>query len=205
MIEKISIAIDMDDVLAGTTEKIIRSYNFLHHTDFAPDDLATLDLKRLFDEPTMQILFEEMNAPGFTRDLVVKEHAIEVVRELNEIYDVYIATAAMEIPGSFHDKFDWLQEHFPFLDVNHYIYCGNKKVVRSDYLIDDNLRQLHQFQGTGILYTAHLNRHIEAPFKRLDSWLDVHSHFIVQRPERIEETREKRIEAYEKSLASFKV
>ena len=204
MTDKISIAIDMDDVLAGTTEKMVLSYNTLKKTNYIPDDLLTLDLETVFDETTMMQMFNEINSPGFTRDLVVKENAIEVVKELNDLYDVYIATAAMEIPGSFQDKFEWLQEHFPFLDVNHYIYCGNKKVVRSDYLIDDNVKQLHQFRGTGILYTAHFNHKIEAPFTRIDSWTEAHVHFIDNRQHRIEETRERRIKAYEKSLAALK-
>ncbi|WP_373751423.1 5'(3')-deoxyribonucleotidase [Jeotgalibaca porci] len=204
MTDKISIAIDMDDVLAGTTEKMVLSYNTLKETNYIPDDLLTLDLETVFDETTMMQMFNEINSPGFTRDLVVKENAIEVVKELNDVYDVYIATAAMEIPGSFQDKFEWLQEHFPFLDVNHYIYCGNKKVVRSDYLIDDNVKQLHQFRGTGILYTAHFNHNIEAPFTRINSWTEAHGHFIDNRQHRIEETRERRVKAYEKSLAALK-
>ncbi|WP_373739545.1 5' nucleotidase, NT5C type [Jeotgalibaca porci] len=204
MSDKISIAIDMDDVLAGTTEKMVLAYNTLKKTNYIPDDLLTLDLEAVFDETTMMQMFNEINSPGFTRDLVVKENAIEVVKELNDVYDVYIATAAMEIPGSFQDKFEWLQENFPFLDVNHYIYCGNKKVVRSDYLIDDNVKQLHQFRGTGILYTAHFNHKIEAPFTRIDSWTEAHGHFIDNRQHRIEETRERRIKAYEKSLAALK-
>lgn len=204
MTEKMSIAIDMDDVLAGTTEKMILSYNTLKKTNYVLDDLLTLDLEAAFDETTMTQMFKELNAPGFTRDLVVKENAIEVVKELNEMYDVYIATAAMEVPGSFQDKFEWLQEHFPFLDVNHYIYCGNKKVVRSDYLIDDNLKQLHQFKGTGILYTAQFNKKIEAPFTRIENWTEVHGHFVDNHQQRFEETREKRLKTYEKSLATLK-
>ena len=40
-------------------------------------------------------------------------HAQEVVEKLNEHYDVYIA-AAMDVPTSFHDKYEWLLEYFPF-------------------------------------------------------------------------------------------
>ena len=77
MTDKISIAIDMDDVLAGTTEKMVLSYNTLKETNYIPDDLLTLDLETVFDETTMMQLFNEINTPGFTRDLVVKENAIE--------------------------------------------------------------------------------------------------------------------------------
>ena len=45
-------------------------------------------------------------------------HAQEVVKKLTEQYDVYIATAAMDVPTSFHDKYEWLLEFFPFLDSN---------------------------------------------------------------------------------------
>lgn len=41
-------------------------------------------------------------------------HAQEVVKKLTEQYDVYIATAAMDVPTSFHDKYEWLLEFFPF-------------------------------------------------------------------------------------------
>ena len=29
--------------------------------------------------------------------------------KLTEYYDVYIATAAMDVPTSFHDKYEWLR------------------------------------------------------------------------------------------------
>lgn len=41
-------------------------------------------------------------------------HAQEVVKKLTEQYDVYIATATMDVPTSFHDKYEWLLEFFPF-------------------------------------------------------------------------------------------
>ncbi|WP_373756128.1 hypothetical protein, partial [Jeotgalibaca porci] len=68
MTDKISIAIDMDDVLAGTTEKMVLSYNTLKKTNYIPDDLLTLDLETVFDETTMMQMFNEINSPGFTRD-----------------------------------------------------------------------------------------------------------------------------------------
>lgn len=204
MPKKISIAIDMDDVLAGTTEKMVDFFNQMNQTTYTPDDLLTLDLEEAFNEKQRAAFIRELNQPGFTRDLAVKENAIEVVAELNQRYDVYIATAAMEIPGSFQDKFAWLQEHFPFLDVNHYIYCGNKKVVRSDYLIDDNIKQLHQFRGTGILFTAKFNQKIDTPFKRIDNWTKAYQHFIDDYEERLEEVQYNRLQTYKQGLALLK-
>ena len=52
-------------------------------------------------------------------------HAQEVVKKLTEQYDVYIATAAMDVP-TFHDKYEWLLEFFPFLDPQQFVFCGRK-------------------------------------------------------------------------------
>lgn len=78
-------------------------------------------------------------------------HAQEVVKKLTEQYDVYIATAAMDVPTSFHDKYEWLLEFFPFLDPQQFVFCGRKNVVKTDYLIDDNPRQLQIFEGEPII------------------------------------------------------
>ena len=42
------------------------------------------------------------------RQLPVLPAAQEVVEKLAAQYDVYIATAAMDVPTSFHDKYEWL-------------------------------------------------------------------------------------------------
>ena len=59
------------------------------------------------------LLHEILREPGFQK-LKVMAHAQEVVKKLTEYYDVYIATAAMDVPTSFHDKYEWLREYFPF-------------------------------------------------------------------------------------------
>ena len=180
MSREISIAIDMDDVLADTTEKLVAIYNRLYNCNYVSEDLVGSDLEKLLSKEVMVDMYQEFNKPGFTRDLIVKPHASQVVEELNQQYKIYIATAAMEVPGTFNDKYDWLKEHFPFLDQNYFIFCGNKRVVQADYLIDDNLQQLKDFQGTGILYTAKGNEEQKTSFVRVNGWMDVRTHFIDQ-------------------------
>ena len=65
---------------------------------------------------------------------------------LQQHYEIYIATAAMEVPSSFNAKFHWLKQHFPFIPASHIVFCGNKSILDGDYLIDDNPRQLRLFQ-----------------------------------------------------------
>ena len=83
----------------------------------------------------------------------------------------------MDVPTSFHDKYEWLLEHFPFLDPQHFVFCGRKNIINADYLIDDNPRQLAIFEGESIMYTAvhNMNHH---EYKRVNGWKDVEALFL---------------------------
>ena len=62
---------------------------------------------------------------------------------------MFIATAAMEVPTSFTAKYEWLGRHFPFISPSNVVFCGDKSILRADFLIDDNPRQLRRFVGQG--------------------------------------------------------
>ena len=66
----------------------------------------------------------------------------------------------MEVPTSFTAKYNWLGRHFPFIPPSHIVFCGDKSILRADFLIDDNPRQLRRFQGQGILFEAPHNIHV---------------------------------------------
>ncbi len=74
-----------------------------------------------------------------------------VLERLQSRYEIFIASAAMEVPTSFVAKYDWLAEHFPFIPTSHIVFCGDKSILRADYLCildDSNPRQLKLFQET---------------------------------------------------------
>ncbi len=117
------------------------------------------------------------HAEGFFKGLDVMPGSQEVIRALQDKYDVYIATAAMEFRNSFVDKYDWLREHFPFIPWTHIVFCGDKSILAADYLIDDQARNFSGFQGEGILYTAPHNVKVEG-FRRVADWLEVRKMFL---------------------------
>ena len=166
-----SIAIDMDEVLADTLKKVILQFNERTGMSIKKEDLLEKKLRTEYPEHVNH-LNELLLERSFFRDLEVFPDAIRVVKRLNEHYDVFIATAAMDVPTSFDAKYAWLQEHFPFLDPQHFIFCGYKGIVATDYLIDDNPRQLRAFKGKGIIFDAVHNQSI-TEFDRVTSWQDV--------------------------------
>ena len=103
--------------------------------------------------------------------------AQRVIRRLQESFEVFIATAAMEVPTSFTAKYDWLERHFPYIAPSHIVFCGDKGILDADFLIDDNPRQLRRFGGEGILYSAPHNI-AASGFRRVADWLEVEDLFL---------------------------
>lgn len=172
-----SIAIDMDQVLANMFKKMGQTINELFGTTYTEEEFLVAPRNQLTKDQQKQ-LFMALNEPSYFRDLeLLDPHAIDVVRELNEHFDIYIATAAMEVPGCFNAKYDWLREHFPFLNTQNFVFCGNKAVIHTDFLIDDNPKQLRAFKGTGLLYDMPYNAHVEE-FERVKGWQGVREYFL---------------------------
>jgi 5'(3')-deoxyribonucleotidase len=92
--------------------------------------------------------------------------------ELSLHHDVYIASAAMEVPSSFGAKYEWLQKNFPFIPPSRIVFCGDKNIINADVLVDDRSRHFKEFRGTGILFTAPHNT-TETAHLRANNWNDV--------------------------------
>jgi len=107
--------------------------------------------------------------PGFFSDLETIDGSREVVRELAERYEVFIASAAMEVPTSFGAKYAWLRERFPFIPPSHVVFCGDKGVPDVDFLTDDTPRHFERFRGTPVLFSAPHNRG-ETRYPRVRCW-----------------------------------
>jgi 5'(3')-deoxyribonucleotidase len=167
----------MDEVMADALGEHIVRYN----RDFNENiSLADLQGKWLWDVVSTDrhhALQGYLDSEDFFESLVVMPEAQRVVRRLQQAYDVYIATAAMEVPSSFEQKFRWLARHFPTIAPSNIVYCGDKGILSADYLIDDNPRQLRRFQGEGILFTSPHNLAVKG-YKRVNDWLDVEKLFL---------------------------
>ncbi|KYG89117.1 5'-3'-deoxyribonucleotidase [Metasolibacillus sp. FSL H7-0170] len=174
-----SIAIDMDQVLANFYKKLCKTVNENFNTNYTDEEFIAGTRRDLPEEQTRK-LYECMNEPHFFGDLeVLDTDAIEVVQKLQEDYDIFIATAAMEVPGSFNAKYEWLERHFPFINKQNIVFCGTKAVIHTDYLIDDSPYQLEAFKGTGILYSMPYNLSTEG-FIRVNNWKEIEAYFQKQ-------------------------
>ena len=170
------IAIDMDEVIADFIPKHLALFNRDHNENITVEDLKGKKLRELRPQLKEEIM-NYLTEPTFFRDLAVVKDSQEIIRELSEHYEIFIATAAMEFPTSFTAKYEWLKEHFSFLNDRNFVFCGDKSIINADYLIDDNVRFLKRFLGQGILFTSPHNIR-ETDFVRVNNWKEVKNYFI---------------------------
>lgn len=164
------IFIDMDGVIANIIEKWIITYNERYDDDLKLEDIKSWDLSQAVKPEAKKCCNDIFKIEGFYRDLPIIGNCVEVIRELKEEleYEVFILTDPFT-KYSLEDKWDWLQEHLPFIDTRHYIFTGNKSIAGEGFLIDDGLHNLEVFQGVGLLYDAVYNR-CNTDYYRINNW-----------------------------------
>lgn len=75
---------------------------------------------------------------GFFADLDEMPGAIESFNLLKEKYDVWILTRpSFKNINCFSDKAKWVLDHLGYSVLEKLIICGDKSLVKGDYLIDD--------------------------------------------------------------------
>ncbi len=167
-----TIFVDMDEVIADTYQAHIDLYNNKYNATLKKEDCLGHEVWQMVPEPHQGYVRNHANERGFFIDLKVMKDSQEVMRELHEKHDLYIASAAMQFKTSLEEKADWLDKHFPFIPWQNRILCGHKHVLRGDVLIDDRSYNLAAFEGRGIQFTSPHNVNTNG-FDRADTWQDI--------------------------------
>jgi 5'-nucleotidase len=170
--KRLRIAVDMDEVIADAFSKHLRHYNQQTGAQLTTEMVTKSGLGALIPVEQRDEFNAIPHADGFFADLEVVADSQEALLELSRNHDVYITSAAMDVPNSFADKFEWLGKHFSFIPTSRVVFCGAKNIINADVLIDDRSRHFKGFRGTGILFTAPHNA-TEAADLRADNWKDV--------------------------------
>ncbi len=89
---------------------------------------------------------------GFFLKLKEIPDAIESFRKLEEKYDVWILTRpSFRNVNCFTEKAQWIWDHLGFDVVQRMILCGDKSLLKGDFLIDDtNTAGQSDFEGEWI-------------------------------------------------------
>lgn len=163
------ISVDMDGVIANVYSKFVT----MHEAEFGR--LVTEDeMNGKPEEVAFENALVYVRQPGFFRTAPVMEGSLEVMRKLNDQYDLFIVSAAMEFPNSLIEKYAWLNEHFSFIHWKQMVFCGSKEIIKADIMIDDHFKNLNYFTGETILFTQPHNKLADAlHHKRVETWHEI--------------------------------
>jgi 5'(3')-deoxyribonucleotidase len=168
------IAIDMDNVIVDIEQHWLDIYEKKTGIVIDRASIQGIPEAEAFPDPEVarSLLFE----PGFFKTAPIMEGALEAVRKLMDHHEIYIVSAAMEFPNSLGEKREWLGEFFPFISWRNMVFCGDKSIFDTDYLIDDHVKNLDFCKGIPLMFTAahnvHINRHT-----RVNNWKEVLDYF----------------------------
>ncbi|MBC7829294.1 MAG: 5'(3')-deoxyribonucleotidase [Chitinophagaceae bacterium] len=171
------VLVDMDEVIADPMGAMIGWYNGKYNAAIDFELALGGSWIRIFPEEHREMILERLLSPGFFRHLPVMKNSVDVLREINKRYELYIVSAAMEFPNSLKDKLEWLLENFPFLTWRQLILCGDKGPVQGDFMIDDHVKNLQHFNGKKYLFTSAHNLDITG-YDRLNNWEEVADVFL---------------------------
>jgi 5'-nucleotidase len=105
----------MDEVIADSLTRHLELYNRATGERLTADRISEVGLDAAIPAQH-RALFERLpHEDGFFGDLAVIEDSQRALRLLDSRVDLFITSAAMEVPQSFDAKFKWLQRHFPFV------------------------------------------------------------------------------------------
>jgi 5'(3')-deoxyribonucleotidase len=156
------IGLDCDGVLAdfvGATLDLAHRFTSLR---FKRDDIKTWDIFDYVKDPlnsdlkrTVQRSIEKR---GFCQNLKVLPGSIKAVQALRELGEVVCITSPwVTNPTWGYERTEWLREHFGF-EWRQIIHTGRKEFVHCDYLVDDRLSNLvewNAYQGRTSRYGGH--------------------------------------------------
>ena len=171
------VIIDMDEVIADPMGDMIDWYSKQYELQVDREKMLIGSWVAGFPEDHQELVMQRLLAPGFFRNLPVMKDSVDVIREMNKRYEVFIVSAAVEFPNSLKEKVEWLQDHFPFITWKQIVLCGDKRLIHGDYMIDDHVKNLMHFKGKPYLFTSAHNLNI-TQYERLNDWQEVAEKFL---------------------------
>lgn len=184
MVKK-SIMIDMDEVIViGNFSNYL--IEFLGEVDFSKlNSQYRQDLIKGREEEFRKIYKYKNLYKNDNGDYISPlPNCVEVIKELNQIYDVYIVTAYIWKEGvidpatNLKNKFEYLHYFFPFIDTKKFVFMSDKTKIKYDIGIDDRVYNLDSCDKK-LLFSEFRNKNLSnddleaQKIIRVDNWLDI--------------------------------
>lgn len=171
--QKLTVLIDMDDVLENLSEVWIQILNERHGTSVQPEDIKEWDMTKAFPSLTRDEVFMPLYEEPTWMRVTPRPGAQEAVTKLKEDgHELIVVTASH--PNTVRYKLNHvLFKYFPEITYDQVVITSKKQLICGDVLIDDNPSNLEGAAYAGILMTQphNLSYNIRTEWiKRAHTW-----------------------------------
>lgn len=159
------ILLDVDEVICSSG--FLSAVNEFLGTNYEIDDFTDYYIDRkAIPKEKIEEFKEFVNNRNLYENTYILPGATEVIKRLNEVYDIYICSACvngLNVEGSgkiFMDKYNFLIKNFSFLNPEHFIFTNTKNLFKADIQIDDRLSNLDDEIEIKILFPSYHNKNV---------------------------------------------
>ncbi len=178
------IMIDLDETICSPS--YLEEVNKYMHTNYQYEDISTYFVEDIIPEEErekfLDYFYQNVNVYDHA---VILPHAIEVIEELSQFYDIYIVSAFVDkrrvdessIMAKY--KYEWIRKNLPFIDPKKIILTGSKELIQCEIKIDDKFGNLKGYGEMKLLLDHLHNRKYsleeleERGVRRVTSWLQI--------------------------------
>ena len=174
---KLTILVDMDDVLENLVECWVAELNLRFGTTVSIEDVTTWNIAEVFPSLTSEQVFSPLYDSCFWGKLSALPEAAKYLKRLiDDGHKIRIVTASYyeTLPA----KMELLFREYPFLNWNDVIVAHDKKLIKGDILIDDAIHNLEGATYKKILFNRPYNKDYNATgngMVRVYNWHEVYS------------------------------
>lgn len=172
------IALDCDGVLADWHEHAFYILNKLLDSNYSVNDLKEWDIDELLESSSISKneFWEAINTSNMVAELRPYPKAIEGVKKLQEIADIYVCTSPMiHYPNWIIHRNTWLKKYF---DINpkKIIHTSAKYLVSANIFVDDHPNNVSKWiarqNGIAVLWKHGYNANYEGRNRAIytNSW-----------------------------------
>ena len=175
--KKLTILIDMDDVLEELGDAWVTELNRTHGTSVLPSDITSWKIADFFPTLTEDEVYQPLHDPKFWSTLVPTQNAQKIVKRLmDDGHTIRIVTASHY--NTVAPKIAWLLGAYPYLRWKDIIIASDKSMICGDVMIDDGVHNLECTHCAKLLFDRYHNHTYKAEENgmiRVKNWDEIYS------------------------------
>ena len=170
------IVCDIDNIVNNLSEELIRRYNERMGTSLTQDDFTEYEFDKTLPPEGVEYMYELLRQKDVWDSLVPLEDSVWAIDTLVRVGHTVLFATATE-PCNFPWKVEWMQKYFPFVNSNNIIRIMDKGHIRTDVIIDDDLKQLksNPCERICLSYPWNVNDRVDYVYDiyRCNTWRDI--------------------------------